>query len=100
MALGHPIGASGARILTTLLYALEQRGLDARHRDAVPRRRQRRGAGGRAARSEPSGRFAKLAATSDPRGRPERRFSTAPMRCKSLRLRFAARREAKVRQTL
>ncbi len=27
VALGHPIGASGARILTTLLYALESRGL-------------------------------------------------------------------------
>jgi acetyl-CoA C-acetyltransferase len=27
VALGHPIGASGARILTTLLYALEQRKL-------------------------------------------------------------------------
>ncbi len=27
IALGHPIGASGARILTTLLYALEQRNL-------------------------------------------------------------------------
>jgi acetyl-CoA C-acetyltransferase len=27
VALGHPIGASGARILTTLLYSLEQRGL-------------------------------------------------------------------------
>ena len=27
VALGHPIGASGARILTTLLFALEQRGL-------------------------------------------------------------------------
>jgi acetyl-CoA C-acetyltransferase len=27
VALGHPIGASGARILTTLLYALEGRGL-------------------------------------------------------------------------
>jgi acetyl-CoA C-acetyltransferase len=27
VALGHPIGASGARILTTLLYALRQRGL-------------------------------------------------------------------------
>jgi acetyl-CoA C-acetyltransferase len=26
IALGHPIGASGARVLTTLLYALEQRG--------------------------------------------------------------------------
>jgi acetyl-CoA C-acetyltransferase len=26
IALGHPIGASGARALVTLLYALEQRG--------------------------------------------------------------------------
>ena len=26
VALGHPIGASGARILTTLLFALEARG--------------------------------------------------------------------------
>jgi acetyl-CoA C-acetyltransferase len=26
IALGHPIGASGARVLTTLLYAMEQRG--------------------------------------------------------------------------
>jgi acetyl-CoA C-acetyltransferase len=26
-ALGHPIGATGARILTTLLYALRRRGL-------------------------------------------------------------------------
>ena len=25
VALGHPIGASGARIITTLLYAMEQR---------------------------------------------------------------------------
>ena len=28
VALGHPIGASGARILTTLLYALKQRNLN------------------------------------------------------------------------
>ena len=27
IALGHPIGASGARVLTTLIYALRQRGL-------------------------------------------------------------------------
>ena len=26
VALGHPIGASGARILTTLLYAMKSRG--------------------------------------------------------------------------
>ena len=26
VALGHPIGASGARVLTTLLYAMQQRG--------------------------------------------------------------------------
>jgi acetyl-CoA C-acetyltransferase len=27
IALGHPVGASGARVLTTLLYALRDRGL-------------------------------------------------------------------------
>ena len=27
IALGHPLGASGARILTTLIYALKDRGL-------------------------------------------------------------------------
>ncbi len=48
VALGHPIGASGARILTTLLYALRATRPQARHRDAVPRRRQRRRARGRA----------------------------------------------------
>ena len=42
VALGHPIGASGARILTTLIYALKDRGLEARHRDAVPGWRERR----------------------------------------------------------
>ena len=26
VALGHPIGASGARVLTTLLYAMQARG--------------------------------------------------------------------------
>jgi acetyl-CoA C-acetyltransferase len=28
VALGHPIGATGARIITTLLYALRKRGLE------------------------------------------------------------------------
>ncbi len=28
LALGHPIGATGARILTTLLYEMKQRGAD------------------------------------------------------------------------
>jgi acetyl-CoA C-acetyltransferase len=27
IALGHPIGASGTRVLTTLIYALKDRGL-------------------------------------------------------------------------
>ena len=27
IALGHPIGASGARILTTLIYAMKKRGV-------------------------------------------------------------------------
>ncbi len=46
VALGHPIGASGARMLTTLLYSLRTTRQEARHRDAVPGRRQRRGARG------------------------------------------------------
>ena len=45
VALGHPIGASGARILTTLIYALKERA-EARHRYAVPGRRERRRARG------------------------------------------------------
>ena len=49
VALGHPIGASGARILTTLLYALRDRGLQAGCGHAVPGRRQRRRARGGAA---------------------------------------------------
>ena len=43
IALGHPIGASGARVLTTLLYALKDRNSD-RTRDALPRRRRCGGA--------------------------------------------------------
>ena len=39
---GPPIGASGARVLTTLLYALRDRGDAARRRHPVPGRRQRR----------------------------------------------------------
>ena len=42
VAIGHPIGASGARILVTLLYELQRRNLQARHRRSLPRRRQRR----------------------------------------------------------
>ena len=48
VALGHPIGASGARVLTTLLYALQPTRQDARHRLALPGRRQRRCPGDRA----------------------------------------------------
>ena len=39
-ALGHPIGATGARILTTLLYALRGARQEARHRQPVHRRRR------------------------------------------------------------
>ena len=28
VALGHPIGASGARVLTTLIYAMKERGVE------------------------------------------------------------------------
>ncbi len=45
VALGHAIGSSGARVLTTLLYALKQRNLERGIASAVPRRRQRRGDG-------------------------------------------------------
>ena len=47
VALGHAIGSSGARVLTTLLYALKRPATEARHRDALPRRRQRRRNGNR-----------------------------------------------------
>jgi acetyl-CoA acetyltransferase len=42
-ALGHPIGASGARIMVTLLNALEARGPEARRRGHLHRRRRRHG---------------------------------------------------------
>ena len=48
VALGHPIGASGARFLTTLLYALKNRDAQDRPGHALPRRRQRRRDGRRA----------------------------------------------------
>ena len=66
-----PIGASGARILTTLLYALKDRGGAARHRHAVPGRRQRRGPRRRAGLVDGTGR-----ASSAPG-----RWATASPRC-------------------
>ena len=48
-ALGHPIGASGARILVTLIGALRKRGGQARRREPVHRRRRGDGDGDRAA---------------------------------------------------
>ncbi len=41
IALGHPIGASGARVLVTLLYALAERGAQRGLAALCPRRRQR-----------------------------------------------------------
>ena len=46
IALGHPIGASGARVLTTLLYELRRRGGRKGPGHPVPRRRRSGGAGG------------------------------------------------------
>ena len=43
IALGHPIGASGARVLVTLLHEMEQARRQARPGDAVHRRRHGRG---------------------------------------------------------
>ena len=39
IAIGHPLGASGARIMTTLVNALEQRGRSVRAADHVRGRR-------------------------------------------------------------
>ncbi len=47
IALGHPIGASGARVLTTLVYALRARELRYGDRVAVHRRRHGHRHGGR-----------------------------------------------------
>ena len=44
-ALGHPIGACGARIIVTLLGALQQDRRQARRRGAVHRRRRSDGDG-------------------------------------------------------
>tara|TARA_B100000459_G_C8577757_1_gene201761 strand:- start:656 stop:934 length:279 start_codon:yes stop_codon:yes gene_type:complete len=38
ISLGHPIGMSGARVLTTLLYAMHKRDVKKRSRDVVHRR--------------------------------------------------------------
>ena len=46
-ALGHPIGASGARIVVTLLGALQQARPEARRGGAVHRRRRGHGDGAR-----------------------------------------------------
>ena len=52
IALGHPLGASGARILTTLVHELRRRGGALRPGDDVHRRRPgHRDAGGGAVRS-------------------------------------------------
>ena len=48
IALGHPIGASGARVATTLLYELRRRGGRYGLADALPRRRRLGGHGLRA----------------------------------------------------
>ena len=48
IALGHPIGASGARIVATLLHELPAARGPLRPRDAVPRRRRLGRDGGRA----------------------------------------------------
>ena len=46
VALGHPIGASGAAVLVKLIYAMADRGAKRGHRGAVSRWRKRGGTGG------------------------------------------------------
>ena len=48
IALGHPFGMTGARIMTTLLNGLQDDGQEVRPRDHVRRRRPGHGHGGRA----------------------------------------------------
>ena len=48
VALGHPIGASGARVLTTLLYSLRRYGKTKGHSGALPGRRKCHSPGRRA----------------------------------------------------
>ena len=48
IAIGHPIGASGCRILVTLLHEMQRRDAKQGHRLAVHRRRHGRGADRRA----------------------------------------------------
>ena len=48
IAIGHPIGASGCRILVTLLHEMSRRDAKQGPGLAVHRRRHGRGAGGRA----------------------------------------------------
>ena len=64
IALGHPIGASGARIVATLLHELRATRGPLRARDALPRRRRVRRHGGGAGRglSAPHRRDARPAA--------------------------------------
>ncbi len=54
VALGHPIGSSGARILVTLLHALREQREAARLRRHLHRRRRGYRDGGRAARLAPA----------------------------------------------
>ena len=70
IALGHPLGCSGARLMTTLVWELRRRGAPLRDRGAVRRRRAGRGDDGR----EPGGELEAVVATqiaSPGDGRPE-----------------------------
>ena len=66
IALGHPIGASGARVLTTLLYAMAGPRRAARRRVALHRRRAGHRDGGRA-RREASWPWRRVSSTSTAR---------------------------------
>ena len=53
IAHGHPIGATGAVLTTRLLHSMRRDGLQARHRDAVHRRRAGHRARARSALTDP-----------------------------------------------
>ena len=91
VALGHPIGASGARVLTTLLHAHGAARGEDRHGLPVPGRRQRRGARGGADLAVPE-RAAPRLRPRWPWSAPARWATASPRSSRSRRLEVHARR--------
>ena len=112
IALGHPIGASGARVLTTLVYALRAQQAALRRRVAVHRRRHgHRDGGGSALKLESGVRNCGIRCSRDVarasivaharEAAPRRMLRAAPrQRHRRLTRRFAARNIAEIADAL